>query len=53
MSGVVYIFTFPCMLKIASLKKEKALTTANLTFYVIVMIIGILNLMSQFFISDY
>lgn len=53
LSGLVYIFMLPSLLKIASLRKEKALTNFKLTFYVFIIILGFFNMFSQFFITDY
>ncbi|EFA05454.2 Putative amino acid permease F13H10.3-like Protein [Tribolium castaneum] len=52
LSGLVYIFMLPSLLKIASLKKEGRLTTPKLIFHAAVMILGSFNLLLQFFISD-
>ncbi|XP_018569982.1 sodium-coupled neutral amino acid transporter 9 homolog [Anoplophora glabripennis] len=52
LSGLVYIFLLPSLLKMASLKKERSLTAAKFVFHVIIIIIGVLNLISQFFIND-
>lgn len=52
LSGLVYIFMLPNLLKISSLKKERRLTTVRRIFHISVIIIGVLNLFSQFFISD-
>ncbi|XP_044260299.1 sodium-coupled neutral amino acid transporter 9-like [Tribolium madens] len=52
LSGLVYIFMLPSLLKIASLKKEGRLTTPKLIFHAAIMIVGSFNLLLQFFISD-
>lgn len=52
LSGMVYIFLLPSLLKIASLRKENRLTTPQLVFHVTIMVLGSFNLLLQFFISD-
>lgn len=52
LSGLVYIFLLPSLLKIASLKKEDKLTLGKFIFYIIIIILGFVNLLSQFFIND-
>ncbi|KAG5889545.1 hypothetical protein JTB14_024953 [Gonioctena quinquepunctata] len=52
LSGMVYIFLMPSLLKIASLKKEDSLTMTKLLLHIGLIILGVLNLFSQFFISD-
>ncbi|KAJ8950740.1 hypothetical protein NQ318_011233 [Aromia moschata] len=52
LSGLVYIFMLPSLLKMASLKKERALTLPKSIFHILIIIAGILNLISQFFIDD-
>jgi sodium-coupled neutral amino acid transporter 9 len=52
LSGLVYIFMLPSLLKIASLRKEDKLTTAQLIFHVSVIVLGSFNLLLQFFIND-
>ncbi|KAJ3652082.1 hypothetical protein Zmor_018078 [Zophobas morio] len=52
LSGLVYIFMLPSLLKIASLRKEGKLTTPQLIFHVSVMVLGSFNLLLQFFIND-
>jgi hypothetical protein len=42
----------PSLLKIASLRKEDKLTTAQLIFHVSVIVLGSFNLLLQFFIND-
>ncbi|XP_019878465.1 sodium-coupled neutral amino acid transporter 9 homolog isoform X1 [Aethina tumida] len=50
-SGLVYIFMLPSLLKMASLKKEGNLTPLKTIFYVAIITIGVLNLLSQFLIT--
>ncbi|XP_031330610.1 sodium-coupled neutral amino acid transporter 9 homolog [Photinus pyralis] len=52
LSGLVYIFFLPSLMKIASLMKKEKLTFVKLTVYVLIVIFGFLNLISQFFIID-
>nr|CAH7726204.1 unnamed protein product [Callosobruchus chinensis] len=52
LSGLVYIFLLPSLLQMASLKKEDRLTMPKVVLYSVIIVIGGLNLFSQFFISD-
>uniref|UniRef100_A0A6P7G4Y3 Sodium-coupled neutral amino acid transporter 9 homolog isoform X1 n=2 Tax=Diabrotica virgifera virgifera TaxID=50390 RepID=A0A6P7G4Y3_DIAVI len=52
LSGLIYIFVMPSLLKMASLKQEGALSVPAIFIHVIIIILGILNLISQFFITD-
>ncbi|XP_076255826.1 neutral amino acid transporter 9-like [Rhynchophorus ferrugineus] len=52
MSGLVYIFMLPNLLKIASLRKDNELTTPKAFWHILIIIAGTLNLLSQFFIED-
>ncbi|KAJ8916585.1 hypothetical protein NQ315_000229 [Exocentrus adspersus] len=52
LSGLVYIFLLPSLLKISSLRKEHSLTATKLIIHIVIILVGILNLFSQFFISD-
>ncbi|XP_045467069.1 sodium-coupled neutral amino acid transporter 9 homolog isoform X2 [Harmonia axyridis] len=52
LSGMVYVFMMPNLLNIYSLRKENKLTSLRLFFHVTIIVIGILNLLSQFIISD-
>ncbi|CAH1278577.1 unnamed protein product [Diabrotica balteata] len=52
LSGLIYIFVMPSLLKMASLKQEGALSIPAIIIHVIIIILGILNLISQFFITD-
>ncbi|XP_017779227.1 PREDICTED: sodium-coupled neutral amino acid transporter 9 homolog isoform X1 [Nicrophorus vespilloides] len=52
LSGMVYIFTLPSLLKIFSLRKDNALTPFQLIFHIVIIIVGALNLVSQFFIVE-
>ncbi|XP_066257729.1 neutral amino acid transporter 9-like [Euwallacea similis] len=52
LSGLVYIFMLPNLLKLASLRKEKELTTMKALWHLFIIVAGALNLLSQFFIDD-
>ncbi|KAK9751239.1 ATP-NAD kinase N-terminal domain [Popillia japonica] len=52
LSGMVYIFALPSLLKIAHLHSEKNLTPFICILHVIVVLLGILNFCLQFFITD-
>ncbi|XP_060533312.1 sodium-coupled neutral amino acid transporter 9 homolog [Cylas formicarius] len=52
MSGMVYIFMLPNLLKMASLRKGGELTSIKAFWHVTIIVLGSLNLLSQFFISD-
>ncbi|CAG9820488.1 unnamed protein product [Phaedon cochleariae] len=52
MSGLIYVFLMPSLLKVMSLRKEGALTATKLMFFVAMIFTGFLNLISQFFIVD-
>ncbi|XP_050423170.1 sodium-coupled neutral amino acid transporter 9-like isoform X2 [Adelges cooleyi] len=48
--GFVYIYTLPTMLHLASQKKRNLLTTGSIIFHVSISIIGLANLIAQFFV---
>ncbi|XP_044763424.1 sodium-coupled neutral amino acid transporter 9-like isoform X2 [Coccinella septempunctata] len=52
LSGMVYVFMMPNLLNIYSLRKENKLTSSRLVFHCTIIVIGVLNLLSQFMISD-
>ncbi|KAK5638841.1 hypothetical protein RI129_013136 [Pyrocoelia pectoralis] len=52
LSGLVYIFFLPSLMKIASLMKKEKLTPIKFVAYILIVIFGFLNLISQFFIID-
>ncbi|KAH1011668.1 hypothetical protein HUJ04_000990 [Dendroctonus ponderosae] len=52
LSGMVYVFMLPNMLKMASLKKRHKLSTIKTVWHIFIIIAGALNLLSQFFIND-
>lgn len=51
LSGLVYIFVMPSCLKMASLGKEGTLTVPSILMHVGIMILGVINLISQFFMK--
>ncbi|KAK9880678.1 hypothetical protein WA026_011914 [Henosepilachna vigintioctopunctata] len=51
-SGMVYVFLLPNLLNIYSLRKEQKLTNFRFIFHTSIIILGVLNLLSQFLISD-
>nr|XP_022911007.1 sodium-coupled neutral amino acid transporter 9 homolog [Onthophagus taurus] len=52
LSGMVYVFTLPSLMKMSALKNEKALSPLKIILYVTIIVIGVLNFCSQFFIAD-
>ncbi|XP_072759695.1 neutral amino acid transporter 9 [Anoplolepis gracilipes] len=52
LSGFVYVFTLPSLLHLSILKKEEKLTMCSLISHLSIPVIGILNLIAQFFITD-
>ncbi|KAK2588651.1 hypothetical protein KPH14_006417 [Odynerus spinipes] len=53
LSGLVYVFTLPCLLHLSVLHKQGKLTTFSLLVHLIIPVIGVLNLIAQFFIIDH
>lgn len=53
LSGFIYIFTLPSLLHLSILKKEQKLTMCSLLIHLSIPIIGIMNIIAQFFIRDY
>lgn len=51
-SGMIYVFTLPSLLKLATLRNDKALNPINCTLHVSIIVVGVVNLVSQFFIND-
>ncbi|XP_028048077.1 sodium-coupled neutral amino acid transporter 9 isoform X2 [Monomorium pharaonis] len=51
LSGLIYVFTFPNLLHLSILKKEGKLSVCTILFHLSIPIIGILNLIAQFFIA--
>lgn len=52
LSGLIYVFTFPNLLHLSILKKEGKLGVCSILFHLGIPVIGILNLIAQFFITD-
>lgn len=53
LSGFIYVFTFPNLLHLSILKKEGKLGVCSILFHLGIPVIGILNLIAQFFITDH
>ncbi|XP_066996721.1 neutral amino acid transporter 9 [Anabrus simplex] len=53
LSGLVYIFTLPCLLHLASLRKRNEMTCWSVIIHLAIPIIGGGNLIAQFFVSDH
>lgn len=48
--GFVYIYTLPTMLHLASQRKRNLLTLGSVIFHVLISLIGLANLIAQFFV---
>ncbi|XP_070154549.1 neutral amino acid transporter 9 isoform X2 [Polyergus mexicanus] len=53
LSGFIYVFTLPNLLHLSILKKEKKLTVCSLLIHLSIPVIGIINLIAQFFITNH
>ncbi|XP_624412.2 sodium-coupled neutral amino acid transporter 9 homolog isoform X1 [Apis mellifera] len=53
LSGFIYIFTLPSLLYLVILKEQKKLTIFSLFLHISILIFGFLNLLAQFFITEY
>ncbi|XP_043508062.1 sodium-coupled neutral amino acid transporter 9 homolog isoform X1 [Frieseomelitta varia] len=53
LSGFIYIFTLPNLLYLAILKQQKRLTIFSTLLHISIPIFGFLNLVAQFFITQY
>ncbi|KAL6445727.1 hypothetical protein ACFW04_000891 [Cataglyphis niger] len=53
LSGFIYVFTLPSLLHLSILKKEEKLTTCSILIHLSIPVIGIINLIAQFFITNY
>ncbi|KAK3913893.1 Sodium-coupled neutral amino acid transporter 9-like protein [Frankliniella fusca] len=51
-SGLVYIFLLPVLLHLASLQRQGKLTKLTTILHMIIPVIGMANLIAQFFVSD-
>lgn len=52
LSGLIYVFTFPSLLHLSILRNEGKLGICSVLFHLTIPVIGILNLIAQFFITD-
>nr|XP_031842690.1 sodium-coupled neutral amino acid transporter 9-like [Nomia melanderi]XP_031842691.1 sodium-coupled neutral amino acid transporter 9-like [Nomia melanderi] len=52
LSGFIYVFTLPSLLYLSILKEQKRLTLFFIILHVIIPILGVLNLLAQFFITE-
>ncbi|XP_011864937.1 PREDICTED: sodium-coupled neutral amino acid transporter 9-like [Vollenhovia emeryi] len=53
LSGLIYVFTFPSLLHLSILKKEGKLSACSVLFHLGIPLVGISNLIAQFFITDH
>ncbi|KYM93691.1 PREDICTED: sodium-coupled neutral amino acid transporter 9-like [Cyphomyrmex costatus] len=53
LSGLIYVFTFPNLLHLSILKREGKLGVCSILFHLAIPVIGLLNLIAQFFITDH
>lgn len=53
LSGLVYVFTLPCLLHLSVLHKQGKLKMISVIVHLIIPVIGVLNLIAQFFIIDH
>ncbi|XP_065347809.1 neutral amino acid transporter 9-like isoform X1 [Cloeon dipterum] len=49
-SGMVYVFTLPCLLHMVSLFQENRLTCLQVLIHTIIPLVGAINLLAQFFV---
>ncbi|EFN83619.1 Putative amino acid permease F13H10.3 [Harpegnathos saltator] len=52
LSGLIYVFTLPSLLHLSILKRQGKLTICSVLIHLSIPVIGILNLVLQFFITD-
>ncbi|XP_078033513.1 neutral amino acid transporter 9 [Augochlora pura] len=52
LSGLVYVFTLPSLLYLAILKKQKRLSLFVTILHISIPLIGFLNLLAQFFVTE-
>ncbi|XP_014239473.1 sodium-coupled neutral amino acid transporter 9 homolog isoform X2 [Cimex lectularius] len=52
LSGLVHVFTIPCMLRLASLYKNDKISIGSWILYLSIPIFGGVNLLGQFFVTD-
>ncbi|XP_020289765.1 sodium-coupled neutral amino acid transporter 9-like [Pseudomyrmex gracilis] len=53
LSGLIYVFTLPSLLHLSILRKEGKLTVCSLVIHLSIPVIGVSNLIAQFFIIDH
>lgn len=53
LSGFIYVFTLPSLLHLSILKKEEKLTMCSILIHLSIPVIGIINLIAQFFITNH
>ncbi|XP_046666645.1 sodium-coupled neutral amino acid transporter 9 homolog isoform X1 [Homalodisca vitripennis] len=51
-SGCFHVFTLPCLLKLAGQKQSGELSIASLIIHLAIPVLGFVNLVAQFFVSD-
>ncbi|KAK1345408.1 hypothetical protein QTO34_014121 [Cnephaeus nilssonii] len=47
--GLAFVFVYPSLIYILSLRQEDRLTWPTLVFHVLIIILGLANLVAQFF----
>ena len=52
LSGFIYVFTLPSLLYLTILKQQNKLTLFPMLLHIIIPIVGFLNLLAQFFITE-
>lgn len=52
LSGLIYVFTLPSLLHLSILKRQRKLSVCALLIHLSIPIIGVLNLVAQFFITN-
>ncbi|XP_076758645.1 neutral amino acid transporter 9 [Xylocopa sonorina] len=53
LSGFIYVFTLPSLLYLAILKQQKKLSIYSLLLHTSIPVVGFLNLIAQFFITEF
>lgn len=53
LSGFIYVFTLPSLLYLSILKKEEKLTMCSILIHLSIPVIGMINLIAQFFITNH
>uniref|UniRef100_A0A023F2V8 Putative sodium-coupled neutral amino acid transporter 9-like protein n=1 Tax=Triatoma infestans TaxID=30076 RepID=A0A023F2V8_TRIIF len=52
LSGLVHVFTLPCLLRLATLYKNDKIKPSSWILYTVIPLFGAINLLGQFFVSD-